>query len=76
VYPDPLSRRIAQTLASAATVRFDASDSMPTVMAAAFDHAVLEYVTDPTAQRLDRILRSLDQVRCTTGTGAVPPRNC
>ncbi|HEU5024449.1 MAG TPA: ABC transporter substrate-binding protein [Spirillospora sp.] len=76
VYPDPLSRRIAQSLAGAATVRFDASDSMPTVMAAAFDHAVLEYVTDPTAQRLDRILRSLDQVRCTTGTGAAPPRNC
>ncbi|GAA2151966.1 ABC transporter substrate-binding protein [Actinomadura napierensis] len=65
-YPDPLSRRIAQTLASATTVRFDGSDSMPTVMAAAFDHAVLEYVADPTPRRLDTILASLDKVRRTT----------
>ncbi|QKG26939.1 ABC transporter substrate-binding protein [Actinomadura verrucosospora] len=75
-YPDALSRRIAQALASAKTVRFDASDSMPTVMAAAFDHAVLEYVTDPTSQRLDRILRSLDKVRCTTGSGSAQLPGC
>ncbi|GAA2403128.1 ABC transporter substrate-binding protein [Actinomadura vinacea] len=65
-YPDRLSQRIAQTLTSAQTVRFDASDSMPTVMAAAFDHAVLEFVADPKDGRLDSILTALDQVRRTT----------
>ncbi|MFC5752896.1 ABC transporter substrate-binding protein [Actinomadura rugatobispora] len=65
-YPDRLSQRIAQTLTSAQTVRFDASDSMPTVMAAAFDHAVLEFAADPRDPRLDTILTALDQVRRTT----------
>ncbi|TDC69241.1 carbohydrate ABC transporter substrate-binding protein [Actinomadura sp. GC306] len=65
-YPDALSRRIAQTLAGARTVRFDASDTMPTVMGAAFNHAVLEYVADPEEDRLDGILDSLDRVRRTT----------
>jgi alpha-glucoside transport system substrate-binding protein len=43
---------------------------MPTVMAAAFDHAVLEYAADPTPRRLDTILASLDKVRRTTGPAA------
>ncbi|HLV71908.1 MAG TPA: ABC transporter substrate-binding protein [Vulgatibacteraceae bacterium] len=65
-YPDPLSRRIAQTLADAETVRFDASDTMPTVMAAAFNHAVLEYVAEPEDERLDDVLNSLEKLRRTT----------
>ncbi|MFD0683546.1 ABC transporter substrate-binding protein [Actinomadura fibrosa] len=63
-YPDAVSQRIAQALTSAKVVRFDASDSMPTVMAAAFNHAVLEFVADP--GRLDKILTALDKVRRTT----------
>ncbi|HEY8481268.1 MAG TPA: ABC transporter substrate-binding protein [Spirillospora sp.] len=65
-YPDPSSQRIARTLGGARTVRFDASDTMPSVMAAAFNHAVLEYVADPGEERLDTILRSLDRLRTTT----------
>ncbi|MBE1537193.1 ABC transporter substrate-binding protein [Actinomadura algeriensis] len=65
-YPDDVSRRIAGLLAGAETVRFDASDSMPGVMAAAFNHAVLEYAADPAAERLDAILTALDKVRRTT----------
>ncbi|MET8141801.1 ABC transporter substrate-binding protein [Sphaerisporangium sp. NPDC005288] len=60
-YPDALSRRIAETLTAAGAVRFDASDSMPQTMAAAFDHAVLAYIADP--GRLDALLADLDQVR-------------
>ncbi|OLT27725.1 hypothetical protein BJF79_42390 [Actinomadura sp. CNU-125] len=65
-YPGDVSRRIAALLAGARTVRFDASDSMPSVMAAAFNHAVLEYAADPAAERLDAILAALDKVRRTT----------
>ncbi len=61
LYPDPVSRRVAQALAEAGEVRFDASDSMPGVMAVAFTRAVLEYVADPS--RLNDLLRQLDTVR-------------
>lgn len=61
VYPDPLSRKIAGSLRAAATVRFDASDSMPHVISAAFNHAVLEYVAGPA--RLDGILAALEAIR-------------
>lgn len=64
LYPDPVSRRVASALTEAKDVRFDASDSMPRVMAAAFNRAVLEYVSDPS--RLDRLLRQLDTVRRAT----------
>ncbi|WP_157433143.1 ABC transporter substrate-binding protein [Actinomadura rifamycini] len=65
-YPGDVPRRIAGLLAGAETVRFDASDSMPSVMAAAFNHAVLEYAADPADERLDAILTALDKVRRTT----------
>ena len=61
LYPDPVSRRVARALTGATDVRFDASDSMPRVMAAAFTRAVLEYVSDPS--RLSHLLRQLDTVR-------------
>jgi len=60
-YPDPVSRRLAKNLAATREVRFDASDSMPRVMATAFNRAVLEYISDPA--RLDVLLRQLDRVR-------------
>jgi alpha-glucoside transport system substrate-binding protein len=60
-YPDPLSRKIADNLRSAAVVRFDASDSMPHVMSAAFSSAVLEYAASPS--KLDGILAALETVR-------------
>jgi alpha-glucoside transport system substrate-binding protein len=60
-YPDAISQKIARTLTDAGTVRFDASDSMPHTMAAAFAHAVLDYVANP--GRLDAILSALDKVR-------------
>ncbi|TDD84422.1 extracellular solute-binding protein [Actinomadura rubrisoli] len=64
-YPDALSQRIARILKTAEKdVHFDASDSMPTVMAAAFNHAVLEFTADP--RRLDTILGALDKVRRAT----------
>ncbi|GGV39477.1 ABC transporter substrate-binding protein [Actinomadura cremea] len=65
-YPGDVPRRIAGLLSGARTVRFDASDSMPSVMAAAFNHAVLEYAADPAGERLDAILDALDEVRRTT----------
>jgi hypothetical protein len=67
--PDPVTATLAgmitgrsATVAQAPiTLSFDASDIMPTPLAAAFQQAVLEYVADP--QRLDRPLPALDEVR-------------
>ncbi|MED7947868.1 ABC transporter substrate-binding protein [Streptomyces sp. BE303] len=56
-----VARRIDELLTSSATLCFDASDSMPSTMAAAFNHAVLDYLNDPT--RLPTILAGLDKVR-------------
>ena len=60
-YPDPVSRELARNLLGAASVRFDASDSMPQIMENAFNNAVLEYLDDP--GQLNVILGGLDQVR-------------
>ncbi|MFJ5925667.1 ABC transporter substrate-binding protein [Kitasatospora sp. NPDC092948] len=59
--PDGIARRINGLLASPATLCFDASDTMPSTMAAAFHRAVLEYLNDPT--RLPEILAGLDKVQ-------------
>ncbi|KJY36172.1 ABC transporter substrate-binding protein [Streptomyces sp. NRRL S-495] len=56
-----VARRIGELLTSSATLCFDASDSMPSTMAAAFNHAVVDYLNDPT--RLPTILAELDKVR-------------
>jgi alpha-glucoside transport system substrate-binding protein len=63
-YPDPVSRELAADLLSAASVRFDASDSMPQIMENAFNNAVLEHLDDP--GQLGVILRGLDQVQKAT----------
>ena len=60
-YPDVVTRREAQLLASATDVRFDASDQMDTKVSAAFLAAVLQVTADPS--RLDTVLSRLDQIR-------------
>ena len=63
-YPDPTTRSLAADLTQATAVRFDGSDSMPTAMSTAFDHAILEFVAAPT--HLTAILTALDAVRLST----------
>lgn len=63
VYTDEVTGRLAGELASATSIRFDASDRMPAPMRSAFQRAVLAYVSNPAD--LDRILGDLDQVRAT-----------
>lgn len=60
-YPDPIAKQTAQTLLSAKSVRFDASDLMPEAMNNAFGKAVLDYVQNP--GNLDSILATLDRVQ-------------
>jgi alpha-glucoside transport system substrate-binding protein len=62
-YPDRESDRCAHLLADASVVRFDASDSMPSAMNAAFLRAVLDF--SGSQSRLDDILASLEAVRAT-----------
>jgi alpha-glucoside transport system substrate-binding protein len=65
-YPDRVSSNIAGILTQAANVRFDASDSMPSIMETAFNDAVLQYLDNP--GQLHTILQGLDQVQKTTNT--------
>jgi alpha-glucoside transport system substrate-binding protein len=60
-YPDEIARKMAETLTTAKTVRFDASDLMPEAMNNAFFKAVLDYVQNP--GNLDSILSGLDRVQ-------------
>ena len=60
-YPDEISKRSAELLASAGVFRFDASDLMPVAMNEAFWKAILDYVKDPS--QLDSILANLDTVQ-------------
>jgi alpha-glucoside transport system substrate-binding protein len=60
-YPTEIARHHAALLGTAKTLRFDASDSMPDAMSAAFWQAVLDYTATPS--RLDGILAGLDNVR-------------
>ena len=60
-YPNDLARRQAELLRTATILRFDASDSMPDVMNAAFWQAILDFTADES--QLDRILAQLDAVQ-------------
>jgi alpha-glucoside transport system substrate-binding protein len=60
-YPDPVSTRAAQLLTAADLFRFDASDSMPSAVSAAFRAAVLDFTAERV--RLDAILAELEAVR-------------
>jgi alpha-glucoside transport system substrate-binding protein len=57
VYPDPVSRQIAEALTDA-EVRFDASDMMPEAVNNAFWSGILTYVSNPEA--LDSILQDIE----------------
>jgi alpha-glucoside transport system substrate-binding protein len=59
VYPDPVSRQIAESLANA-EVRFDASDLMPEAVNNAFWSGILNYVSDP--ESLDSVLENIESV--------------
>lgn len=60
-YPDDISKRSANLLASAKTFVFDASDLMPSAMNSAFWTAVLDFTKDQS--KLDDILASLDKTQ-------------
>jgi alpha-glucoside transport system substrate-binding protein len=47
VYPDDISRQVAQSYVEAESVRFDASDLMPQAVQEAFNAGVLQFVQDP-----------------------------
>jgi alpha-glucoside transport system substrate-binding protein len=66
VYPDDLSKRLADTLNQARTVHFDGSDLMPEQMNNAFWRGILDYVSNP--GQLDAILTRLDGVQATAYT--------
>jgi alpha-glucoside transport system substrate-binding protein len=66
-YPDAVTRRAAELLSGADVFRFDASDSMPEAMNAAFWQAVLRYTAEP--GELDDILADLETVRLAQGAG-------
>lgn len=61
VYTTPLMQRSAEILVSADTLRFDASDLMPTAVNEAFWRATLDYVSG--AAPLEEILSRLEEVR-------------
>src|SRR5262249_42510395 len=62
-YPDPVTRALANNLLYATKIDFDASNSMPQMMANAFNYAVLQYLDRPSPAQLKIILDGLDQVR-------------
>jgi alpha-glucoside transport system substrate-binding protein len=66
-YPTEIAEREAALLTRARVFRFDASDTMPDEMGAAFLQGVLDYTSDP--GRLDAILRQLDAVRAVAYAG-------
>jgi alpha-glucoside transport system substrate-binding protein len=63
-YPNSVTRREAQLLASAKVFRFDASDTMPDAMNTAFWQAILDFTANP--GQLDSILDKLDAVQATS----------
>jgi len=60
-YPDDVSKRSAELLASAKIFVFDASDLMPAAMNQAFEDAVVKYVQHP--DQLASILSDLNKTQ-------------
>jgi alpha-glucoside transport system substrate-binding protein len=58
IYPNQLTRQIAQMLSEAPAVRFDASDLMPEAVNNAFWGGILDYVNNPDS--LDSVLESIE----------------
>ncbi|MEQ4303086.1 ABC transporter substrate-binding protein [Plantactinospora sp. B6F1] len=70
-----VSDRVAETLtASRSPLCLDASDVMPSGMANAFQHAVLEYLQYP--DRLDSLLEDLERLRAGTAPDEWLPGAC
>jgi alpha-glucoside transport system substrate-binding protein len=63
-YSDPLSRKVAERLASTDVAVFDASDLMSSELNHAFWAAIMDYVANP--QNLDAILQRLEDTRMST----------
>ncbi len=59
VYPDLLTQQIADMLARASAVRFDASDLMPEAVNSAFWKGTLDYVQNPA--NLDNVLTTIER---------------
>jgi alpha-glucoside transport system substrate-binding protein len=60
VYPDEITQQIAEMLAEAPAVRFDASDLMPEAVNNAFWSGILDFVGNP--QQLDSILQNIESL--------------
>jgi alpha-glucoside transport system substrate-binding protein len=60
-YPDEVSKRSAEILASAKIFRFDGGDLMPNQMKSAFFKAMVDFAQDQT--KLDSILAELDKTQ-------------
>ncbi len=60
VYPDELTRKEAQMIATAPAVRFDASDLMPEAVNNAFWSGILDYVSSP--NNLNSTLQQIESV--------------
>lgn len=60
-YPDAVSRKAGEILASAKLFRFDGSDNMPAAMNDAFWKAILDFTQDQS--KLDSILAGLDDIQ-------------
>ena len=60
MYPDALTRRAAEVLASVDSFRFDASDLMPGDVNQAFWSGTLDFVDNPDA--LSDILQTIEDV--------------
>jgi alpha-glucoside transport system substrate-binding protein len=63
LYPDDITRQVAQVMTTAKIFDFDAGDLMPTAMFNAYWGAVLKFVANQ--NNLDSILQSLDAVQAT-----------
>ena len=63
-YPDEVSRRSAEILASAEIFRFDGGDLMPQAMKAAFFRAMVDFAENQ--GNLDQILTGLDEVQASS----------
>jgi alpha-glucoside transport system substrate-binding protein len=66
-YPDPISKKVAASLAAAKVADFDAGDLMPSDMRNAYWTGVLDFVQDQS--KLDSILANLDKVQATAYGG-------
>jgi alpha-glucoside transport system substrate-binding protein len=68
VYPDPISKSIAQATLDTKVAKYDAGDLMPADMKNAYWSAIIAFIQDQS--KLDSILAGLEKVRSTAYTAA------